>query len=60
LTGVGEHADPLLRRLKDAQRRGLAGLQLLEQLVVDGELSDAAVGEALQKIETAEILVVDP
>ena len=54
-----QHADPLLGRLEDGEGRRLAGLQLVDQLVVHRDLGDAAVGEALEKVQPAHVLVVD-
>jgi hypothetical protein len=54
------HANPLLGRLEDAERRGLSGLQLVEEALVHGELGDTPVGESLQETHTSRVCVVDP
>src|SRR5690348_5281704 len=53
-------ANALLRRLEDAQRRRLPGLQLVEQAFVHRELGDAAIGNALQEAQAPRFRVVDP
>src|SRR3954471_13580888 len=52
-------ADALLGRLEDDEGRGLAGAQLLEQIVVHHHLGHAAVGQAAHEPGAAHIDLVD-
>src|SRR3984957_14316099 len=53
------HADAFLRRLEDAERRGLSCLQLVDQGFVHGQLGDAAVRKTLEETQAPRLCVVD-
>ena len=53
------NADAFFRRLEDDEGRGLAGAQLLDQVVVHDHLGDAAVRQAAHETGAADVGLVD-